>query len=251
MATAYKRLRVTWGGIDYEEVQVTSPGYALTDWASGGTSAAAGSGVGVRRASVVIDRATMNALMDPALMHFDFLNMTSGNPDDTWITSDYGVLETAIQTWWTGVKVYIPTTWKLSAILWHRVGTGVTKPNPAERIFTLGAPVAGTGGTYNQAPQAALSITFRTGVRKSWGRTYLPFGGAVGSDGMVGASTVDAVATATGTLVSTAATNDMHLVVVSAPLASSLNVENIQVDNVIDVIRRRRVKRKTYAKVLP
>jgi hypothetical protein len=98
----------------------------------------------------------------------------------------------------------------------------------------------------------ACSITFRTAVRKSWGRTYLPISiDAIGINGRPKNVAVDAIATATNTLVTTAATNDFHLVVVSQPLASSLNVERIEVDNVADVIRRRRWKATTYRKLLP
>jgi hypothetical protein len=63
--------------------------------------------------------------------------------------------------------------------------------------------------------------------------------------------TVDSIATATHTLVTTAAAADFHLVVVSKPLTSSLNVESIEVDDVLDVIRRRRPKKSSYRKILP
>jgi hypothetical protein len=248
--TAYSRLRMGWGAFDLTVMQGQTPMYATTQYVTGGTSAAAGSGVGVRRASLVLDRQLIEAGADPCLMHFDFLNMTAGNPDDTWIAADYVNCETAINTWWSAVAAYPHSNIKFTTVLWHRVGTGVSKPNPAERIMTVGAPVTSSGGA-GAIPQAACSITFRTGVRKSWGRTYLPLGPNAVTAGRPTAVAVDAIANATNTLVTSLASQDFYLVVVSKPLASSLNVENVEVDNVPDVIRRRRWKKQTYRKILP
>jgi hypothetical protein len=250
MATAYVRLRMLWGALDMTAAQGQTPAYSSSQIVSGGSSAKVASGVGVRRASLVIDRTTEDPGADNAFMHFDFLNTTSGSPDDTWVTSDYTVLETAMSTWWGACGAYIQTNNKLIEYRWHRTGTGVSKPNPAERVTTI-TPSGGLGSP-GSIPQVACSITFRTAVRKSWGRTYLPISiDAIGTNGRPKNVAVDAIATATNTLVTTAATADMHLVVVSQPLASSLNVERIEVDNVADVIRRRRWKATTYRKLLP
>jgi len=239
-----------WGAFDLTFAQGTTPNYATTQFVTGGTSAVAGSGIGVRRATLVIDRTASQAGADNAVMHFDFLNFTSGSPDDTWITADYTTLEGFLSTWMTAVATSMPSGWKFTQIIWHRVGTGITKPNPAERNVTLGTPITGSGGT-NHIPQAACSITFRTGVRRSWGRTYLPWGMPVGAGLMLTSAQCDSIASSTNTLVTSSATNDFQLVVVSAPLRSALTVESIEVDNVYDVIRRRRWKKSTYKKILP
>ena len=44
---------------------------------------------------------------------------------------------------------------------------------------------------------------------------------------------------------------DFHLVVVSAARHSALTVEKIEVDDNVDIIRRRRWKQSTYRKILP
>jgi len=249
--TAYQRLRMFWGALDYTLQGPQTPGYSSTQIVTGGPSATVGSGVGVRRASIQIDRSAQNALLDPAYIHFDWLNLTSGTPDDTWTTSDFTTMEAIIATAMTTYRGFMPTSWTWTQVAWYRVGTGVTKPNPAERILINATPPPGTGASIDWPNQVAYSITFRTGVRKSWGRTYLPVVGATLPDGTIGTSVVDSICTATHTMVTSAASSDFHLVVVSKPLSSSLNVEKIQVDNVPDVIRRRRLKKKTYAKVLP
>jgi hypothetical protein len=239
-----------WGALDVTAAQGQTPGYTSSQIVSGGSSAAVASGVGVRRATLNIDRVLSDAGADPAVMHFDVLNTTSGSPDDTWITADYTTCENAFHTFFSAVSTKVPTGHKLSFVSWHRVGTGVSKPNPAERVWTDPSPITGSGGT-SVIPQAACSITFRTGVRKSWGRTYLPVNDTFFLNMRPTNANVDLVAGAANTLLTTLATADMHLVVVSKPLASSLNVEQIEVDNVGDVIRRRRWKKQTYRKILP
>jgi hypothetical protein len=250
MATSYVRLRMFWGALDLTSAQGQTPQYSSSQIVSGGASAAVASGVGVRRASLVIDRTTEDVGSDPAFMHFDFLNTTSGSPDDTWTAADYAALEAHLQTFWTGCGGYVKTGNRLTEFRWHRVGTGVSKPNPAERVTAI-SPMAGTASS--SMPQQACSITFRTAVRKSWGRTYLPLAGGsvIGTNGRPTNAAVDAIATAANLLVTNAAAADFHLVVVSKPLSSSLNVEHVEVDNVADVIRRRRWKSATYKKILP
>lgn len=250
MATAYVRLRLLWGAFDMTAAQGQTPMYTPSQIVTGGTSAAAGSGVGVRRLSVYLDRTAVEVGMDPAFIHFDILNTTSGSPDDTWITSDYTTCESAFQIAWNTFASYVTNGVKPTQYIWHRIGTGVSKPNPAERTITVALTTAVGGGTV--MPQQASSITFRTGARRNWGRTYLPLGSAgLTSAGRLGNTAVDAITTTMNGMVTTLATGDFHLVVVSKPLSSSLNVEQVEVDNVPDVIRRRRFKRSTYKKLLP
>jgi hypothetical protein len=250
MATAYARLRVNWGCFDITLLQSTTPGYSAAQIQTGGPSAVIGSGVGVRRATLVLDRTGIRTDADVAIMHFDFLNVTAGNADDTWTTTDFTTLEGYIQTFMTAMKPYLQIGISFTEIDWHRVGTGVSKPNPAERQLILATPIAGTGSSINP-PQVACSLTFRTGVRKSWGRTYMPYGAGLTGGSKLASGVVDTIATALNTMVTSAASADMHLVVVSKPLSSSLNVERIEVDDNLDVIRRRRWKKSTYRKLLP
>lgn len=250
MATSYARLRMFWGAFDVDLVHADAPQYATTQIKDGGTSAAVGSGIGVRRASLVIDRAPAHASADPAFCHFDFLNVTGGDPDDTWTSGDYDTMEGHLTDWWNSVKTYVPVNYKLSEFRWHRVGTGIPHPNPAERTNILVSSIGGSASGF--PPQAACSITFRTAIRKSWGRTYLPIGAeALGTGYVFTHTAVDAIAGATDTLVTDAAGDDFQLVVVSAAQTSSLAVESVSVDDVPDVIRRRRWKVETYRKVLP
>lgn len=226
-----------------------TPGYAKpTQYATLGADATAGVGIGVRRASLLMDRSLASPSDDDGMMHFDFLNITAGAPDDTWTTGDYTALEALLTTWWGAAKAYVPTWWRLHRYTWHRVGPGLPKPNYAERIVDIASPVAGIGAT-GLPPQCATAITFRTGVRHSWGRTYLPFGGSL-SLGRANSAHLDIIAAATKTLFDGALSTDFHPVVVSKTLNSALGIDTIELDDNVDIIRRRRWKHTVYRKLL-
>src|SRR5436853_6418637 len=130
--TAYQRLRLLWGAVDWQ--QGSPLPYTPTQTVSGGTSAVATGGIGVRRCIVIIDRKTAHASADDAEFHFDFLNIPSRAPDDTWTDSDFSTLETAILAFWTTVKQYHSTGYALRELRWYRAGAGVVAPNPAVRV---------------------------------------------------------------------------------------------------------------------
>lgn len=247
--TAYTRLRAFWGAFDYATDANRAPGYSSSQYANAGASAAVGAGVGIRRATCVLNRSAFTPALDTAIMHFDFLNMTAGVPDDTWVTADFTTLEGYLKTMFTSLVATMQPKHTFDTVSWHRIGPGAPVPNPAERIATVSATQpTGTGST--NPPQIACSITFRTGVRKSWGRTYLPCGISPGAQHRWASTNVDVVATAVDTMVKAAAAADFYHVVFSKTLNSALNVEAIEVDDVPDVIRRRRHKVQTYRKII-
>lgn len=247
---AWEKFRFLWGAVDWQ--QGTDHPYAPGETANLGTSAAPGAGIGVRRAVVTFDRTQDHAAADPVQIHFDFLNFTGGVPDDTWTSGDYTTLEGVLTTALTSLRQFFPSGVRVTMITWYRVGPGIVAPNPAERQTLLGSPIAGTGAATVNEPQSAISITFRTSVRRSWGRTYLPnFSRAMAAGGVIGTSDVDLVANTINTMVGSAASSDFALVVISNRLNAALQVEHVEVDNNPDVVRRRRWKSSTYKKILP
>lgn len=248
--TAYQRYRMLWGGIDWQ-FGSQNP-YSNAQTADGGADARGPNPkVGLRKAVLYFDRSSKVPALDDSQCHFTFLNLTGGSPDDTWITSDYTTLEGYLQAFWTTIKPYSRADTKLREIRWYRVGPGVVAPNPAERTLS-GINVAGTGVTIANPQQCACSLTFRTAVRKSWGRTYLPMEAmTVATNGRIGSATVDTVAGAANTLVAAAAGADFYLGVYSPRLGGFLNAEQVEVDDIPDVIRRRRPKTLNYRKILP
>lgn len=246
----YTRFRMLWGALDWQHG--TQNPYSTAQTGDGGVSAAPGAGnIGVRRAVMVFDRSALSPADDDIEIHFDFLNFTGGSPDDTWTTSDYTTLEAYLQNFWTAWKSKCSANIKLREIRWYRHGPGVSPPNPAERVFTLGTMVAGTGSALYPS-QMAMSVTFRTALRRNWGRTYLPADGAsLGSGLRYGSTVVDAAVSAVDALVTSAASSDFALVVVSNALSAALVVEHVSADDVPDIVRKRRLKHTSYRKILP
>jgi hypothetical protein len=247
---AYQRLRMLWGALDWQEG--TDTPYNDVQTVSGGDDAMP-PGVGVRRCEIVWDRTSIISNADVAVSHFDFLNLTGGNPDDSWTAGDYTTLEGLIQAFVTTLSPKLYVNLKTQELRWYRVGPGIPTPNPAERVTPY--VKAGTVNIGIVPPQVACSLTFRTAVRKSWGRTYIPFQAITTADMLPSArpttAWVDVYANALHTLVTGAASNDFALVVMSKALNAALVVERIEVDDNLDVIRRRRWKASSYRKILP
>jgi len=244
--TSYTRVSLFWGALTAES------GYSGTQNVDMGASAQEGSGIGLRRAQLVFSRTAPSGYSeDTATTHFDFVNYTGGNPDDSWITSDFTTLETAITTWWTAIKPLLNVNCTFREIRWYRKGPGVVKPNPAARVTPVG--VAATGAGSVMPPQVAISITFKTGLRKRWGRTYLPDinGTQFTTDGRVLSASCDTICTATNVLATSAASSDFIPVVYSPTVGKAYAWEQVQVDNIFDVIRSRRWDSTTYRKTLP
>lgn len=247
--SAYFHMRAFWGAWD---TTVSLSSYSGTALKSAGTSAVSGSGVGVRRAQLRFLRTAPGTFTDDvADMHFDFMNITSGDPDDTWTTTDYTDLEGYLSTWFTSIAGRMSTTHTWQEIRWYRVGTGITPPNPAERVTLTGA--GGTASGAMSAPQNACSITIRNAAPRHWGRTYFPGlpAGAWTGAGQLGSGTVDDLCGATDALAVSAKTKEFYLGTLCPSLGSFLSAEQIQVDDVSDVIRSRRWRNVTYRKVLP
>jgi hypothetical protein len=212
-----------------------------------GADATVGGGIGVRRATLVLDRSGYSVPDDAATVHFDFLNLTGDEPDDTWTPADYATLETLLSAWWNTVKGYTPATTKLTRYYWHRVGKGITKPNPAVRIADIASPVASAASTFTSPPQAACSISLRHGKRRSWGRTYLPIA-VVAAGGRLATADADALVAATITLLNATKSADFLGVVTSVVHDQAFIIDDVVVDNTVDIIRRRRFKHTTYIK---
>ncbi len=241
---AYTRRRVFWGLVDYESDD-DGPTYDSSNTEDGVDNSHNG-----RR---VVIRWTRSGLAEDVMQtHFDLVNITAGNIDDTWTTGDFTAAEAALDTWWTSQKALSPTYYTLAEYRWYRVGPGATPPEPAVRVATRS--VAGTVGSAMIAPQVAATVTLKTGLRKHWGRVYLPGPGNaafVGTTGHLTTSYTDNIATYVHTLIGTLASSDFYLVVFNKARGRMYNVESVQADDIADVIRSRRPRSNIYRKVLP
>lgn len=171
----------------------------------------------------------------------DFLNMTGGVPDDTWVDADFATIETAIDAWWTGMKIFFPSWITLDELRWYRIGPSIVPPNPAVRVTDRN--VAATGSATGLPPQVAVTVTEKTAVRKEWGRIYLPnliTTKVQSGTGRIDPTTQQAILDLTTTLYDDAATADFLPVVYSRTRRKTYGIEKLQVDDIFDVQRPRR-----------
>lgn len=233
---AYDRFKLFWGALDI--VHSDESPYTPQQTFPGGETALP-PGIGVRRLQFVFHRRNMVPAQDAITTHLDLLNLTNGQPDDTWIDADFSGVETFADTLFGQLQSFIHVSTVLDQYRWYRVGKGILPPNPAVRVTER--ETAGTGGN-SLPPQVAASITLRTVPRRQWGRMYWPLGAitALTGDGRFTATRTQAAADSFNTFFQNLSSLDMHPVITSLVRGKAYAVESIQVDDVPDVIRSRR-----------
>jgi len=207
---------------------------------------------------------------DVAMFGFDVVNMTGGNIDSSWTAGDYTAVDAAMTELWGVLQGLVSSSHTLTEIQYHArsfhhdlpIGAGVPQLQPGStkevnRFARSGPPLHvltknAAGGVPGQALpyQNAMSVTFRTAARKHWGRCYIPglaIADMTGTNGRFASATCTAVANAFAECASDLGANDFFIMVPStqndSKYATSLqSVKEIVVDDVPDVIRRRRPK---------
>jgi len=245
---AYNRLKLFWGAVDITHTD-EAPYSAAQTKPMGET--AQPPGIGVRRCQVVYTRSPSGSVEDVATTSHDFLNITSGNPDDTWVDADFVTVESLLDTFFTSLKPILHSSTKVTSYRWYRIGPGVPPPNPAVRITTKS--IQGTGADA-QVAQVACSVTEKTAIRREWGRFYLPGLAWSLTDPTTGrfhAANLGTVNNAAGVLYAGASSAEFPAVVYSKTRGKAYTVESTQVDDVPDVIRSRRFDRPLLRLVKP
>lgn len=179
-----------------------------------------------------------------------WINLTAGEVDTTWIDADFASVESAVQTFWTTDAARVPIDFRLVEHRWYPYGVSVLPPTPAARVTTLGSPIAGTGSV--QSPhQLATTVTLRTGLRRHWGRIYMPLSaGVLSSGGVLSSAEVDGVATAARTMfMVTPSAQGIVPVVYDRNRKLAFGVTAVEVDSVPDIVRRRRPRDTGYRKI--
>lgn len=223
-----------------------------------------------RRFQCICEHLASQAAADDAVITFDFVNYTANAIDDTWDDNDYnsvaGHMVTYLQAWaphmaanhsFTKIKAYamqFNDDWKDSP-----TDTDI-KPfqdsGPPEYEATISIPGSGAGGI---PPQVSLSLSEQTPIRRHWGRHYLPFpaGTVLTSTGeRISATVVDAVVEAAEVFYRASAIVELYPVIPQQThekkrVAALSHVTAVSMDDVPDIIRRRRPKFSLYRKVLP
>jgi len=196
-----------------------------------------------RRLHLVYNRTSPTGTTeDVALCTFDLVNFTDGEVDPTWTSGDYTAAEALFNTWWTSMKALAPTGIILKEYRWYRAAFG-EQSGPPQRVTTVN--VAGTvAATTTTAFQIAMSVTELTCLPRSWGRFYHPGVNDAQLDnyGRWLSTAIDGVADYTEILYNGLYAAQLVPCVPSEAAQTLLNVQAIQVDDIPDVVRRRRAK---------
>jgi hypothetical protein len=202
-------------------------------------------GIGIRRVHVVWTRTSETAGMteDVALCTHDFMNMTGGEPDDTWTAGDFTTLEGFLTTFYGTLAAFWDDSADITQYRWYRIGPRVNPPNPPVKVQTVA--INGAGSAAMLPPQVAISVTERTAVRRCWGRFYLPSisSATLETTGRIKATSCTSIANAVDTCYKAAQAAGFQPVVYSKARAKAFSVESLQVDDLYDVQRRRRFDR--------
>jgi hypothetical protein len=210
-------------------------------------------------------------LGDDAKVTFDLMNWTAGAIDDSWTIDDYNtganMVESVAAAWQSHMDTHHAFTRVEAYVMKFRDGWVTSGPDsnlgPFEPSsgpdFTRTISRVGNGTTGPMAPQVACSVTEIVPVRRSWGRFYLPFpdaGVIEPTSNRVKTSVIDTVAQAIHDAYDTAASAELLPIVPNtysqkSKVASAQQVEAIRIDNVADVVRRRRYEQATYRKTVP
>jgi hypothetical protein len=190
------------------------------------------------------------------------LHLLNEDGDGSWASGDFEAVESAWDDFWASLKPHYLGTTKLAEYVWHRAGPAYDPPSsPGSAVRRAPRDLPGTGTNLAQLPyQVAVTLTERTMLRKRWGRMYLPAPShslMEGSTGRITSTFRELLANAAQTLYVACLDADLVPVVYSpaagvraskrggtlpAKPAAALKVNTLQVDDVPDVIRSRRLK---------
>jgi len=215
-----------------------------------------------RRLTVRFSDTVSTNAKDDYFCSFDLVNVTNGNIDTTWSSTDYTTAEGFFDTMFTALKPYYRSTLTVDRYSWYlrRFNPySETKPfadsGPPARVTTK--TIAGTSTSYWPG-QVAMSITEKTPWPKHWGRWYFPYCLNTGmtAGGRWGTTQIDAVAAAVNTCYNALGGAELFPVVPVTqvnkdPMRALIGVEKIQIDDIPDVVRRRRLADTQYRKILP
>ena len=207
---------------------------------------------------LVFDRQTLRPDEDDAVITMHVRRKDWALPDVFEINDNFrDMFVIALDAWWAAIRGFVTQHITLREARFYAVPEG--GPFPAKdprghmgdpvKIHNFSNPGTGTSGAL--PPQVAISVTFKTAQRLRWGRFYLPHPAraTLTDKGAIDPAAADAILQGTHNLTSRSG-NGLCLVVFSHKYWNHSDPEQIQVDDIFDVIRRRRYSRPQYRQTL-
>lgn len=200
----------------------------------------------------MFDRELLSADEDVAVCTMHIREAISGAPDVLPITAEGR--QAFANKWfdfWTEIHPYFSSKISCRELRFYDVpsGPGIDMGDPVD-VKSIATPGSGTGAAL--PPQCAVSVTWRTPARLRWGRFYLP-GLTVNqcdSSGRLLVAGADLIANAAHKLTDRSGTGGV-LTVFSRKHWNHSDPDLIQVDDIIDIQRRRRFSKPHYRATIP
>ena len=213
------------------------------------------------RFETIYDNTASLDTSDRYVTTWDVMNVTNGSIDSTWTEADLDFVQARISAISGSWQPYMSS---FCSVIEDRAyargfnGYGTAKPfaDSGPPLKTWPRVVPGLATTQG-VPQAALSVTEEVARRANWGRFYLPCMALPNaSNGRPTQVMVDAIAQRVHDTYDELMTNEYFPVVPVTQIDKTTTrglytVTGVRVDDVGDVIRRRRYANPTYRKILP
>jgi hypothetical protein len=199
-------------------------------------------GPGVDLVMMRFDRQTLSPQEDPAIITMHARGVTAALPDDLFPMDDAARTNfaTKLDAFWTAIRVGMSDKYQLIDYRFYALPAAAGQPMGApDKVITKNL-FAGSA-TDGIASQVAVSVTWITDKRATWGRFYLP-GIAINK---FGASRIDTAWCDTIANASRSG-NGGTLTVWSHKEWTHHDPQFVQVDDVPDVIRSRRLRSTHY-----
>lgn len=109
---------------------------------------------------------------DSRIATFHFAKIAGGVPVDTWDAGDFATLQSTLETWWTGIKDQFTNKVRLDRMKVYKAGPEIEPPQVP--VYDADLNIPGTSALAQLPPQVAVSVTEKAGSKRHWGRFYLP-----------------------------------------------------------------------------
>lgn len=218
-----------------------------------------------RQVQLVFRDAASVDTADRMITTLDIVNITGGLVDGTWTDGDYttvnteidGLVTTWCQSFGQGRLRHVESRYYRRAFNPMTQTAPFAPTGPPDKIF-VGTAAGAAPAAENMPSQVAVTHTEKTAYPRHWGRMYWPFPRAsmVTSAGYVSSQNVDQWAAAVQQRYATLMAAEFFPVVpvtsaLKVPTRGLLTTSAVQVDNIFDVIRRRRINAVTHRASLP
>jgi hypothetical protein len=196
----------------------------------------------VNLAQIVVDRELVRPDEDVAVMtqHWRAANIAFPDDDNAMTGDDRDHATQKIINFLNGIIGFISSKYVFKEVRWYDVKTDGTPSGPPLQVGPLG--IAGTSSNSALPPQVACSVTFKTAIRKNWGRFYIPGiqAGELAPQGYFLTPMLVQIADYAVELCDRGGTTTQTLTVWSPTERTHHDPQVVQVDDVPDVIRSRR-----------